>query len=249
MKNKVVVILGANGRIGSSISKHLNDLGTKTILVDKKFNNKKKLVKNNKNLIREINVFNEEKLVKLINDINKKYGKINAVINCLYPKSNSWGRYEIGNINKKTLDEHFSIHLSNTVIITKHFTNFFLKQKHGNIIYLSSIQGIGAPKFEHYKGTKLNSSIEYSIIKAGIVNMTKYLAKYFKGRNIRFNCISCGGIKDNQPISFKKKYKKSCLSKGLLDAEDLNDVFMLLLSENSKSLNGQNIIVDDGWSL
>ena len=103
MKNKVVVILGANGRIGSSISKHLNDLGTKTILVDKKFNNKKKLVKNNKNLIREINVFNEEKLVKLINDIDKKYGKINAVINCLYPKSNSWGRYEIGNINKKTL--------------------------------------------------------------------------------------------------------------------------------------------------
>ena len=117
------------------------------------------------------------------------------------------------------------------------------------MILISSIQGISAPKFEHYKGTKMSSGIEYSIIKAGIINMTKYLAKYFKGKNIRFNCISPGGIKDNQPKSFIKRYKKSCLSKGLLDSKDLLSAFKFLLSEETKYINGQNIIIDDGWSI
>ena len=45
----------------------------------------------------------------------------------------------------------------------------------------------------------MNCCIEYSIIKAGIINMTKYLAKFYKGKNIRFNCISIGGINSNQP--------------------------------------------------
>ena len=95
----------------------------------------------------------------------------------------------------------------------------------------------------------MRSPIEYSIIKSGIINMTKYLAKYFKGSNIRFNCISPGGIRDNQPKSFIKKYKDSCLSKGLLDSDDLLSAFKFLLSEESKYVNGQNIIIDDGWSI
>jgi len=249
MKNKVIVILGSSGRIGTSVSEHLIQRGFKVILVDKK-NIKKDSIKKNKNIIvKTTNVFSEKKLAQLIKDIKNNYRNIDAVVNCIYPNHKKWGKYLIHNIKKKILDEHFSNHLSNIVIMTKHFTNFFLKQGHGNIVYLSSIQGIGAPKFEHYKGTKLNSSIEYSIIKAGIINMTKYLAKYFKGKNIRFNCVSFGGIKDNQPLIFQRNYKKSCLNKGLLDPKDINEVFSFLLSDNSKYINGQNIIVDDGWSL
>ena len=93
------------------------------------------------------------------------------------------------------------------------------------------------------------SPIEYSASKAGIINMTKYLAKYFKKKNIRVNCISPGGILDNQPEAFLKKYKKDCLSKGMLDPKDLCGTLNFLLSEDSRYINGQNIIIDDGWSL
>jgi NAD(P)-dependent dehydrogenase (short-subunit alcohol dehydrogenase family) len=95
----------------------------------------------------------------------------------------------------------------------------------------------------------MNSSIEYSAIKSGIISITKYLAKYYKGNNLRINCISPGGIKDNQPKLFIKRYKSSCLSKGLLDAPDLFGLVNFLLTEESKYINGQNIIIDDGWSL
>ena len=93
------------------------------------------------------------------------------------------------------------------------------------------------------------SPIEYSASKAGIINITKYMAKFCEGKNIKINCISPGGILDKQPKKFIKKYKNSCLSKGLLDAKDLNGVLEFLISDKSNYINGQNLIIDDGWSL
>ena len=95
----------------------------------------------------------------------------------------------------------------------------------------------------------MNSPIEYSAMKAGIINMTKYLAKLYIKDNVRVNCISPGGIFNNQNKIFINNYKKSCGSKGMLNAEDLNGTISYLLSDESRYLTGQNIIIDDGWSL
>ena len=83
-----------------------------------------------------------------------------------------------------------------------------LKSMGGNLIHISSIQGISAPKFEHYEGTNMSSPIEYSAIKSGVIAITKWLAKKYKNMNIRVNCVSPGGILDNQPIKFLEKYRK-----------------------------------------
>ena len=127
--------------------------------------------------------------------------------------------------------------------------NEFINQKHGNLIHISSIQGFSTPKFEHYEDTKMVSPIEYSAIKAGVISITKYLAKYYKGKNIRVNSISPGGILDDQPNVFLKKYNRTCNIKGMLDSNDLCGSLVFLLSDKSKFINGQNIVVDDGWSL
>ena len=92
----------------------------------------------------------------------------------------------------------------------------------------------------------MNSS---SAIKSGIISITKYLAKLYKNRNIKINCISPGGIFDNQPKKFVKQYRQVCNSKGLLTAADLIPAFKYLLDEDNTVTTGQNIIVDDGWSI
>ena len=84
-----------------------------------------------------------------------------------------------------------------------------------------------------YKGTKINSPIEYAAIKAGIINITFYLAKYFKKKNIRVNCVSPGGIFSNQNKIFINNYRKMCNSKGLLDSKDVSDLVIFLLSNKS----------------
>ena len=82
-----------------------------------------------------------------------------------------------------------------------------------------------------------------------MISLVKYLAKKYQKKGIRINCISPGGIKDGQNTKFIKNYEKNCNSKGLLDAVDLNGLVKFLISEDSRYINGQNIIIDDGWSL
>ena len=82
-----------------------------------------------------------------------------------------------------------------------------------------------------------------------MIHLTAYMAQLFKGQQIRVNCISPGGILDQQPTSFLNAYKANALNKGMLDASDLTGTLVFLLSDNSKYINGQNIVVDDGFIL
>ena len=139
--------------------------------------------------------------------------------------------------------------LGGSIIFSQIILKYFVEQNKGNLIHISSIFGLYAPKFHHYEGTNMTSPIEYAAIKSGIISITRWLAKYYKNQNIRVNCISPGGILDNQSNSFIEKYRESCTNIGMLNANDLVSTISLLLSSNSRAINGQNIIIDDGWSL
>ncbi len=101
----------------------------------------------------------------------------------------------------------------------------------------------------YYDNTPMTMPVEYAAIKSGLIHLTKYMAKYFKGMNIKVNALSPGGILDKQPESFLEKYKEKCLNKGMLENSDLKGTLVYLLSDMSKYVNGQNIVVDDGFSL
>ena len=177
-----------------------------------------------------------------------KFGKIDAAVHCAYPTSFQWGT-TFENLKSEGLKDDLFNQLGGAILFSQCFIRYFKEQGCGNLVLISSIQGIAAPKFEHYQGTLMVSPIEYSAIKAGIISITKYLAKYCKGQNIRVNCISPGGILDNQPKIFLEKYNSTCSSKGMLDSQDLNGTIIYLLSSLSQYVNGQNIIIDDGWLL
>ncbi len=251
-KIKTILITGANGRIGSVLTKFVLEKGNNVILIDKDFSKIRKILtkfNNKKYLLSKIDVNNFKKLNLTLNSGILKFNSIDAAIYCAYPTTKKWGKTKFE--EKKFLDisENLKLQLAGPIIFSQKILNIFNKQKKGNLILFSSIMGIQPPKFEIYKGTKLNSSIEYGAIKSGIISITKYLAKLYKNRNIKINCISPGGIFDNQPKKFVKQYRQVCNSKGLLTAADLIPAFKYLLDEDNTVTTGQNIIVDDGWSI
>ncbi len=252
MIKKTILITGSCGRIGSSIA---NQLFKKKIynliLVDSDKNKikiqKKKFNNNSVNFL-TINLNSKKNIDLLFLKSLKICKKIDTVIHCAYPKSKGWGtRFE--HVKEKFLKEDLFNHLGITILFCQNILKHFLKFKNGNLILISSIQGIQAPKFEHYRGLNMSSPIEYSAIKSGIISISKYLAKYYKKNNIRINCISPGGIEDNQHKKFKARYKSSCNSKGLLSGHDVANAVLFLISKESQFINGQNIVVDDGWLL
>ncbi len=202
----------------------------------------------NQSLYVNIDVTNPLSIQNFINEGHSFFGKITSAIHCAYPRSSQWGtRFE--DLKPEGLKEDLYNQLGGAILFSQKITNYFLDNNGGNLIHLSSIQGVATPKFEHYYGTKMVSPIEYSAIKSGIISITKYMAKLYKNQSIRVNCISPGGILDGQPDEFLEKYKESCGEKGMLDPDDLNGLLNFLLSDQSKYINGQNIVIDDGWTL
>ncbi|MEL1110545.1 flagellin modification protein PtmA, partial [Campylobacter jejuni] len=160
-----------------------------------------------------------------------------------------WGKIAYYEASYEQICESLNLHLGGFILASQEFVKFFKKQSYGNIINLSSIMGVFAPKFENYENTTMQSSLEYSVIKAGINHLGAWLAKELFNTNIRVNTLASGGILDNQANIFLEKYRKCCASKGMLDAEDICGTLVFLLSDESKFVTGQTLVVDDGWGL
>ena len=251
LSDNVVIVTGGAGRIGSAISRKIIECGGSVVLVDindKQINLLRTEFGSNLCLALNIDVSNEEGVNLVIEKAVSKFGRIDSVIHSAYPRSPQWGN-KFEDIKQKYLYQDLSSQIGGSILFAQKVLEYFYNNKSGNLIFVSSIQGFMAPKFEHYKDTNITSPIEYTAAKHSLIGITRYLAKYYKGNNIRVNCVSPGGILDDQPESFLKEYKKACNDKGMLDAEDVVGAFIFLLSDLSRYVTGQNIVVDDGWSL
>ena len=247
MNRSYILVLGSSGLIGTKITNDLLDLGYSVIGIDIKSMKPMPLNKNFQFIKK--NLKSERSILEIFSFFKKNKIVISSVIYLIYPKSIQWGT-KFGKLKLKYINQDLSLQLGIQIFFLQELFNYFLNLKiHGKIVLFSSIQGISAPKFHHYHSTNMSSPIEYSAIKSSVIAITKYLAKYAKGKKINVNCISPGGINDNQNVKFKRRYKKDTLNKGLLDPGDLSGAINFLISKKSNFINGQNIIVDDGWTL
>lgn len=251
LNGRVILITGAAGKIGAAIAKSVIESKAIAILIDV---NSERLVAleseiSSKNCFTILaDTSSPDEVDRCLSIVVKNFGKVDAAVHSAYPRSAGWGaRFE--ELTQEHLDEDLSRQLGGAILFSQRILEYFKMQGHGNLIHVASIMGVVTPKFENYSGTKMTSPIEYTAIKAALIAMTKYLAKYYKGNQIRINCISPGGILDQQPGSFLEKYRDCCNDKGMLDSHDLTGTVLYLLSEHSRYVTGQNIIIDDGWSL
>ena len=249
-----VLITGAGGRIGSAVAKQVLASGASVLLADISATSLDRLL-SDLSCFRVENIFSfvadtatSAGIDSLVTSASESVGNIDAAVHCAYPRSKGWGA-EFENIQDEDLFLDLNMQLGGAILFSKRILRCFQEQGHGNLIHLSSIQGVCAPKFEHYADTSMSSPIEYAAIKAGIISAVKWLAKYSANQNIRVNCVSPGGILDGQPEVFLKRYRESCTNIGMLSAKQVVSSVIFLLSPGAAAINGQNIIVDDGWSL
>lgn len=248
LKNKIIVVTGGAGLLGRNIVKSVVDNNGIAIIADSNIERAEEVSRDIGGIPYHLDITSEESLLELITFLSYKYKKIDAVINNAYPRNKQYGR-KFEDVKYSDFCENTSLHLGGYFLVAQQFSIFFKKQGYGNIINMSSIYGVIAPRFEIYKNTSMTMPVEYAAIKSGIIHLTKYISKYYKGGNIRCNSISLGGIEDNQPESFLESYKTFSLNKGMLEPKDILGTIVFLLSNMSQYINGQNIIVDDGWTL
>lgn len=259
LKNKVIVVTGGAGLIGRAFVKAIVENGGIAIIADINLElaiRAKEMIEReleNDNCVKieciQLDITSKQSLIDVIGKLHDGFGKIDAIVNNAYPRTSMWGKKNFFEVEYEDFCANMNMQMGGYLLTSQQFAKYFRQQGFGNIISISSIQGVYAPKFDTYEGTSMDSPVEYSIIKAGVCHMTRYLAKYLANTGIRVNAIAPGGILDNQPESFLKRYRGYCTSKGMLEPSDLSGTLVFLLSDFSKYINGQVLVVDDGWGL
>ena len=124
------------------------------------------------------------------------------------------------------------------------------KKKQGSIINIGSDLSIIAPNQDIYKSyNNYIKPVTYSVIKHGLLGMTKYFASLYAENNVRVNMISPGSIKRNQNKKLTKQLKNIIPMNRLGNPDDVMGILLYLASEYSNYTTGQNFLIDGGRTI
>ena len=237
LKNKKVFITGGTSGIGLSILENFYKLDSNIFTIWTNFENLK-TIQNNFPKIKtsNFNLENHQKIEELVKEAKEKLGGLDIVINNAgITKDNLAIRMSDEEWNKV-----ININLTAVFLICKYSIKVMMKQDSGSIINISSIVG----------HTGNFGQANYSSAKAGIIAMSKSLAKEYAKKNIRVNCISPGFIDTKMTKSINEEFKKKLIENipmgKLGNGNDIANCAIFLASDLSSYITGETIHVNGG---
>ena len=254
LKKKLAFILGGEGLIGKEIVRAISENSAKTIILDKEAKGANILPNT---IYEQFDCTNlnqiEDKIELLIN----KYGSPDNFINCSYPRTKKWSNSSFKKVDLDLFRKNIDIHLNTYSWIAKIISDNMVKSEiQGSIIQFGSIYGVLGQDLTVYENTDMEENMIYSVIKGGIINLSRQMASYYGQYQIRVNTICPGGIRghvagksDTQDPIFVKQYSKKTPLKRMGRPEDIAPLVVFLASDSSSYITGQTIMVDGGWTV
>ena len=267
LTGKIAIITGGAGLLADQ---HINAVlqnGGKVVLIDinkKKLQLKKKKLQKkfskNKILIFEADITSEEEIRKIQKYLKFKNYNMNILINnaAIDYSLNSKGNKLTKNIKLENFDieiwkRDLNVGLLGSLICTKIFGSEMAKRKQGVIINVASDLSFISPDNRIYNNNskKINfvKPVSYSVVKHGIIGLTRYTATYWANKNVRCNAIAPGGIINNQSKSFLKKISQLIPLGRLAYKNEYEASILYLISDASSYMNGAVLTIDGGRTI
>lgn len=252
LADKNILVIGAGGLLGSTLVAELLNQNARVIAADinleimsERLRSININIRNSNIHLLQCNIVDKESVKKVLDSALE----IDGAVNTTYPRNNKYGSHFF-DVSLESFNENLSLHLGSSFLFMQQCAAYFLKNKKPfSLVNISSIYGVIAPKFKIYEKTSMTMPVEYAAIKSAILHLNKYVISYINDSKFRINCVSPGGILDSQPEEFLSAYKANTHGEGMLNVKEIIGSIMFLLSEQSQYVTGQNIIVDDGFSL
>jgi short-chain dehydrogenase/reductase SDR len=241
LENKVIIITGGSGLIGREIVKDITFKGGVAINADVCVETDLEQGK------LFVDISDEESIQNGVNLVFQRWGRIDGLVNCAYPRTKDWGAF-FEDISLESWRKNVDLQLNSYFVFCQRVLKVMVEQGYGSIVNIASIYGVVGNDFTLYEEYGGTSPAAYSAIKGGIINFTRYLASYYGRKRIRVNCVSPGGIFDNQPTSFVSRYEAKVPMGRMGNPDDIAPAVSFMLSDEAKYITGQNLIVDGGWT-
>ena len=241
LAGKVIVVTGGSGLIGKAIIDHLTAEGA--IAINAEIN----AVDDFENGTLHCDVTKKESVQQAIDKVMLRFRRIDGWVNNAYPRTPDWG-LTFEEVPSESWSQNIDWQLNSVFVCSQLVLKIMRQQQSGSIVNISSIYGTVGPDFSLYEGTEMTMPAAYAAIKGGIVNFSRYLASYYGRDKIRINCVSPGGIFNNQNEEFVKKYENKVPMGRMGLPADVAPAVSFLLSDEASYITGHNLMIDGGWT-
>ncbi len=263
LRKKWAVISGAAGLLGKQHSIALLEINANLVLIDLDLEKLKKIKAELKEtfpdqniLIYSCDVSDENSVLKIQEELISNQHNVSVLINnaAINPKYTN-SRNNLSRVESFSLDDwdlQLNVGLKGAFICSKVFGSRMAREKGGVIVNIASDLSVIAPDQRIYSDQSQITEnqpvkpITYSVIKSGLVGMTKYLSTYWNEHNVRVNALSPGGVFENQDPEFVSKLTKLIPLGRMANVDEYRSAIQFLSSDASSYMTGQNLVIDGG---
>ena len=266
LKEKVFIITGGLGLLGRQHAEAIAEFDGNPVVLDlegKKgfeFSEQLNRTHNVNSQFIKCDITNEDSIIATKDQILDKYNKIDGLINnaTINPKVEDSKRKNFSrleNFKLKQWENEIKVGLTGVMLCSKIFGQEMVKNSTGVIINIASDLAVISPDQRIYKMDNVDEinqpvkPITYSVIKHGIIGLTKYLSTYWSNKNIRVNALSPGGVFNDQDEVFVKKLINLIPMNRMANIDEYKAAIIFLCSDASSYMTGQNLIIDGGRSV
>tara|TARA_B100000780_G_scaffold261631_1_gene214202 strand:- start:30439 stop:31287 length:849 start_codon:yes stop_codon:yes gene_type:complete len=262
------LITGASGLLGRKHAEALCMSGANVVLTDLDLNKLKELKKSldNKNYIGEVSTYImdvsiEDSIINTLNLLKNREINIDILVNnaAINPTASSIEKdiriTRLENFSLERWNKEIMVGLSGAFLCSKVFGSDMALRKKGVILNIASDLSVIAPDQSLYKQKGLPDHLQavkpitYSVIKTGLIGLTRYLSSYWADQGVRANALSPGGVFANQDQEFVKRIESIIPMGRMANPDEYISAIQFLCSDASAYMNGQNIVMDGGRSV
>lgn len=260
---QTALVTGGAGLLGKQFTRALGQAGADVVVADFDLQAAQRhaqtLLKENISAYAvKVDVTKAESTSNMVDQAVTKFGRLDILINsaALDPKfdpeniddqsSNAFETYPLESWQKA-----IDVNLTGMFLACQAAARQMVKQDYGVMINICSTYGLVGPDqrlYERSDGPRQFKPVYYSVSKAGVLGLTRYLATYYAGKPIRVNALTPGGVFNQHDEEFLKAYSARTVMGRMAEQDEMSGAVVFLASKASSYMTGANLVVDGGWT-
>ncbi len=263
LAGRTALVTGGAGLLGRQFTRALGEAGAKVVVADLDLDTAQTHAINLETsgisaIAVDVDVTDPDSVKEMVNRTVNEFGSLDVIVNsaALDPKfdpenldaqsGNAFETYPL-----ETWKKAIDVNLTGMFLTCQAAARQMLAQDYGVIINICSTYGLVGPDqrlYERPDAPRQYKPVYYSVSKAGVLGLTKYLATYYAGKPIRVNALTPGGVYNQHDEAFLEAYSSRTVIGRMAHQDEMSGAIVFLASEASAYMTGANLVVDGGWT-